>query len=127
MTVSAGGGILAVAFSGDSTRIVSGSYDKSVRVWDASTGVELKELKGHTGSVFSVAFSSDVQIVSSDDKSASVGCVDDLLSVLSLESDKHQLDYFFSGAKLPYVGATRSWIAFISQYPHHFSFWICYC
>jgi WD40 repeat protein len=27
---------------------VSGSLDKSVRVWDASTGVELKELKGHT-------------------------------------------------------------------------------
>jgi WD40 repeat protein len=38
---------------------VSGSDDKSVRVWDASTGVELKELKGHTHDVKSVAFSSD--------------------------------------------------------------------
>ena len=55
----AGGIITDVAFSSDGTRIVSGSHDKSVRVWDASMGVELKELKGHDGSVHSVAFSSD--------------------------------------------------------------------
>ena len=74
MTVSAGGGITAVAFSSDGTRIVSGSLDKSVRVWDASTGVELKELRGHTSLVFSVVFSSDgTRIVSgSDDKSVRV-------------------------------------------------------
>jgi WD40 repeat protein len=43
-------------------------------VWDASTGVELKELKGHTSSVYSVAFSSDgTRIVSgSDDNSVRV-------------------------------------------------------
>ena len=45
--------------------IVSSLYDRSVQVWDASTGVELKELKGHTDSVRSVAFSSDgTQIMS---------------------------------------------------------------
>jgi WD40 repeat protein len=44
---------------------VSGLADNSVRVWDASTGAELKELKGHTDWVNSVAFSSDgTQIVS---------------------------------------------------------------
>ena len=65
MTISAGGYIMAVAFSRDGKRIVSGSDDKSVRVWDASTGVELKELKGHTSWVNSVAFSRDgMQIVS---------------------------------------------------------------
>jgi WD40 repeat protein len=54
--------------------IVSGSDDNSVRVWDASTGAELKELKGHTRLGQSVAFSSDgTQIVSgSDDKSVRV-------------------------------------------------------
>ena len=46
-------------------QIVSGSHDKSVRVWDALTGVELMELKGHTGEVRSVAFSNDgTQIMS---------------------------------------------------------------
>ena len=38
---------------------MSGSYDCSVRVWDASTGLELKKLKGHTSWVNSVAFSNN--------------------------------------------------------------------
>ena len=43
-------------------------------MWDASTGVELKKLKGHTGQVNSVAFSCDgSRIVSgSQDKSVRV-------------------------------------------------------
>ena len=40
-------------------RIVSGSYDKSVRVWDALTGAELKVLRGHISGVSSAAFSPD--------------------------------------------------------------------
>ena len=59
MTVLAGVEISSVAFSDDGTRIVSGSDDDSVLVWDASTGLLLKELKGHTDWVNSVAFSSD--------------------------------------------------------------------
>ena len=49
--------------SGSSDGSVPGSSDGFVQVWDASTGVELKKLKGHTGSVCSVAFSSDVDCV----------------------------------------------------------------
>ena len=66
--------ILSVAFSSDGTRIVSGSEDKSVRVWDASTGAELKVLNGHTDSVLSAAFSSDgTRVVSGSwDKSVRV-------------------------------------------------------
>eukprot|EP00741_Cyanophora_paradoxa_P001919 tig00000523_g1858.t1 len=41
----------------DRRRIVSGSDDKSVRVWDAEMGAELLQLQGHTGSVNSVAVS----------------------------------------------------------------------
>jgi len=33
--------IFSVAFSPDGSKIVSGSHDKSIRVWDASTGVEM--------------------------------------------------------------------------------------
>jgi len=45
-----------------------------VRVWDASTGVELKELKGHTGYINSVAFSSNGTCIAtgSSDKSVRV-------------------------------------------------------
>jgi WD40 repeat protein len=48
-----------VAFSPDGGRIVSGSYDKSVRVWDAASGAELACLSGHEEPVTSVAFSAD--------------------------------------------------------------------
>jgi WD40 repeat protein len=51
--------VISVAFSSDGTRIVSGSYDKSVRVRDASTGKQLIALNGYTNDVISVTFSSD--------------------------------------------------------------------
>lgn len=35
---------------------VSGSWDMTARLWDAVTGVALQTLKGHSGSVTSVAF-----------------------------------------------------------------------
>ena len=47
------------AFSPDGSRIVSGSYDNTVRVWDAMNGDELKSLSGHTSGVNSVTFSPD--------------------------------------------------------------------
>jgi WD40 repeat protein len=46
-------------------RIVSGSRDKSVRLWGSSTG-EIKLLEGHTNSISSVAFSSDGRRIVSD-------------------------------------------------------------
>jgi hypothetical protein len=57
-----------VAFSHDSTQVVSGSDDGTVKIWDASSGACLKTLKGHRGSVSSVAFSHDgTQVVSGSD------------------------------------------------------------
>src|SRR5882724_7921419 len=63
--------VSSVAFSPDGSKIVSGSWDKTIRIWDASTGVEmLPPLQGHDGCISSVAFSPDgSKIVSgSDDK-----------------------------------------------------------
>ena len=48
-----------MAFSPDGKRIVSGSDDNTVKVWDARTGQEVLTLKGHTDGVISVAFSPD--------------------------------------------------------------------
>ena len=42
---------MSVAFSPDGTRIVTGSEDKTAKVWDARTGTPLLELKGHTDRV----------------------------------------------------------------------------
>ncbi|PVH71050.1 HET-domain-containing protein [Cadophora sp. DSE1049] len=51
--------VTSVAFSPDSKQVVSGSYDKTVRLWDAATRALQQTLKGHTDSVSSVAFSPD--------------------------------------------------------------------
>ncbi len=40
-------------------RIVSGSDDHTVRVWDAASGAELLVLRGHEGSVYAAGFSPD--------------------------------------------------------------------
>ena len=63
-----------MSFSPDGTRIVTGSEDKTAKVWDARTGTPLLDLKGHTGEVVSVSFSPDgTRIVTgSDDKTAKV-------------------------------------------------------
>ncbi len=49
--------VMSVAFSPDVRRLLSGSADKTVRIWDAESGRELKILRGHEGGVASVAFS----------------------------------------------------------------------
>jgi WD40 repeat protein/energy-coupling factor transporter ATP-binding protein EcfA2 len=65
-----GGRIIAVAFSRDGKKIITGSDDNNLQLWDWESGKLLKVFKGHTGTVTSVAFSpSEDKIISgSDDK-----------------------------------------------------------
>ena len=65
--------VVAVAFSPDGQRIVTGSGDRTAKVWEAASGRELLTLKGHTSWIRSVAFSPDGQrIVTRDDGRPSV-------------------------------------------------------
>jgi WD40 repeat protein len=47
---------------------VSGSWDKTVKVWDAQTGQETLTLKGHSDFVTSVSFSPDGKRIVSGSK-----------------------------------------------------------
>ena len=51
--------VSSVAYSPDGTKIISGSDDKTIKIWDANTGQCLKSLEGHSDYVNSVAFSPD--------------------------------------------------------------------
>ncbi|MEE0961644.1 MAG: hypothetical protein U0L54_03740, partial [Bacteroidales bacterium] len=48
--------VTSVAYSPDGTKIISGSHDKTIKIWNANTGQCLQTLKGHSDIVYSVAY-----------------------------------------------------------------------
>ena len=69
-----GGSTTSATFSSDGKRIVTASFAKTARVWDAATGKRIAVLAGHTKSVSSAAFNPDGTriVTASDDKTARV-------------------------------------------------------
>src|SRR5262249_38728479 len=61
--------------SPDGKRLATGAADRTVRVWDLTTGREAFTLKGHTDSVWGVAFSPDGKrlATASSDRTVKVG------------------------------------------------------
>ena len=51
--------VSAVAVTPDGRRVASGSYDKTLRVWDLESGEPLRTLQGHTDWVSAVALTPD--------------------------------------------------------------------
>ncbi len=48
-----------VAFSPDGSKIICGSRDSTIKIWDSANGAELNTLRGHADAVTSIAFSPD--------------------------------------------------------------------
>jgi WD40 repeat protein len=65
---------MSVALSADGRRALSGSGDKTLRVWDLEGDEPARVLKGHTGSVNAVARSGDGRraVSGSEDKTLCV-------------------------------------------------------
>ncbi|KAJ7105155.1 WD40-repeat-containing domain protein [Mycena epipterygia] len=51
--------VTSVGFSYDALRVISGSSDGTMYVWEVSTGQQLRRLVGHTNAVYSVSLSQD--------------------------------------------------------------------
>jgi WD40 repeat protein len=78
--------IYCIAFSPDGKHIVSGSSDKTVRVWDAQTGAPVGDpFTGHSDSVISVAYSPDGKYIAS-------GSSDNTVRVWDTPHTPHCLD-----------------------------------
>ena len=55
----------SLAFSLDGIFLISGSYDKTVNLWDIQTGGVIKTFHGHTSLVWSVSISLDCTVIAS--------------------------------------------------------------
>jgi WD40 repeat protein len=76
--------VQAVAVTADGKRVISGSRDNTVKVWNLETGVEQLTLTGHSNSVQAVA-------VTADGKRVISGSRDNTVKVWNLETGVEQL------------------------------------
>jgi hypothetical protein len=51
--------VSSITFSPDGKKLASGSWDRTVKLWDVATGQELATLEGHKARITSIAFSPD--------------------------------------------------------------------
>ena len=57
--------VMCIAWSPDGRYLASSGVDSDILVWDIATKVMVGQLKGHTGTVHTLAFSRDGEVLAS--------------------------------------------------------------
>ncbi|KAL2890721.1 Vegetative incompatibility protein HET-E-1 [Ceratocystis lukuohia] len=87
-------GVSSVVFSNDGQRLASGSYDSTVKIWDATSGACLQTLEGHHSSVESVVFSNDGQRLASGSRDKTVKIWDATSGACLQTLEGHEIDVY---------------------------------
>jgi len=107
------GAVAGLAVVGDGSLLVTGGDDKSVRVWEAATGKQIRMLQGHLAKVTAVAARADgKQIASaSDDGSVRVwdlNASDDHRALAEAEDSLWAVAFSPDGKRVAAAGADKS-------------------
>lgn len=82
--------VSSLALNSDNTKLVSGSWDKTIRLWDIPTSKSQKIFTGHTKDILSVAFSHDERLIFS-------GAMDNSLKYWNTQGDLRYDNTQFNG------------------------------
>jgi WD40 repeat protein len=79
--------VTSIAFSADGNYLASGSDDKTVKLWNVESQLEVVTLEGHSNNVTSVAFSPDGRYLASgsDDKTIKLWSIQSLSEFCTLQ------------------------------------------
>jgi WD40 repeat protein len=85
--IGAGGlTITVIRFNPDGSILASGSAERTVRLWKVDDGTRIRTLTGHTGTVWSLAFSPDGQTLASGGGGESSGSDDSFVRLWNVNT-----------------------------------------